>query len=304
MKRFLTLCTVGLLLSALLCGCNTSVEPTDASVEQPETVAVLFSSLAEIWLDAGGTVDITVGETVERGFAPAGTPLPLVDDGAGKTVNVELLLSLEPDLVIVSADIPAQVEAADLLEKAGIDTLVCHVESFADYVTVLADMTEITGDTTGLDVARSMEKEIQETLSSVSFAAVPDILFVRAGSTDASTKAKLAEDHFACAMLEEFGCHNIAADAPILLDGLSMEEILLSDPDYIFFSLMGNEASATAHVEELLTEETWGQLTAVQEGRVFILPKELFHFKPCGRWAEAYRYLADILTTKPSENTP
>lgn len=302
MKRILPLCTVGLLLSALLCGCNTSVEPTDASVERPETVAVLFSSLAEIWLDAGGEIDITVGETIERGFAPAGTPL--VDDGAGKTVNVELLLSLEPDLVIASADIPAQVEAADLLEKAGIDTLMCHVESFADYVTVLADMTEITGDTTGLDAAAAMESEIRTAVSSVSFAAVPDILFVRAGSTDASTKAKLAEDHFACAMLEEFGCHNIAADAPILLDGLSMEEILLSDPDYIFFSLMGNEDSATAHVEELLTGETWGQLTAVQEGRVFILPKDLFHFKPCGRWAEAYRYLADILTTDPSENTP
>lgn len=303
MKRFLTLCTAGLLLSTLLCGCNTSVEPTDTPVEQPETVAVLFSSLAEIWLDAGGEIDITVGETIERGFAPEGTPL--VDEGAGKTVNVELLLSLKPDLVIVSADIPDQMKAVAVLEKAGIDTLMYHVESFTDYVTVLADMTEITGDTTGLDAAVAMEREIQATLSSATFVAVPDILFVRAGSTDASTKAKLAEDHFACAMLEEFGCHNIAADAPILLDGLSMEEILLSDPDYIFFSLMGNEDSATAHVEELLAGETWGQLTAVQEGRVFILPKELFHFKPCGRWAEAYRYLANILTEFPlSENTP
>ncbi len=302
MKRFLTLCTVGLLLSGLLCGCDTSVEPTDASMERPATVAVLFSSLAEIWLDAGGTVDITVGETVERGFAPDDTPL--VDEGAGKTVNVELLLSLEPDLVIASADIPAQVETAELLEKAGIDTLLCHVESFADYLTVLADMTAITGDTTGLDAAKSMESDIQATLSSVSFAVIPDILFVRAGSTDASTKAKLAEDHFACAMLEEFGCHNIAADAPILLDGLSMEEILLSDPDYIFFSLMGNEDSATTHVENLLAGETWGQLTAVPEGRVFILPKDLFHFKPCGRWLEAYQYLADILTTDASAVTP
>lgn len=302
MKRVLTFCTVGLLLSALLCGCNTNTEPDDVSLEEPETVAVLFSSLAEIWLDAGGTVDITVGETVQRGFASEGTPL--VDEGAGKTVNVELLLSLEPDLVIASADIPAQVEAATLLEKAGIDTLLCHVESFADYLTVLADMTAITGDTTGLDAAIAMESEIQATLSSVSFATVPEILFVRAGSTDASTKAKLAEDHFACAMLEEFGCHNIASDAPILLDGLSMEAILLSDPDYIFFSLMGTEDSATTHVEALLAGATWGQLTAVQEGRVFILPKDLFHFKPCGRWLEAYQYLADLLTTAASAVTP
>lgn len=301
MKRYLKYIrsVTAIFLSLFLCACQTGNEPiSDTPPEQPETVAVLFSSLAEIWLDAGGEIDITVGETVERGFASAETPL--VDAGAGKTVNLELLISLEPDLVIASADIPAQVEAVAVLEKAGIDTLLCRVESFEDYLTVLADMTEITGDTTGLEAGQAMADTIEKTLSSISFDMVPDILFVRAGSSASSTKAKLAEDHFACAMLEEFGCHNIAADAPVLLDGLSMEEILLADPDYIFFSLMGNEESATAHVNELLAGDSWGQLTAVREGCVFILPKDLFHFKPCGRWAEAYQYLATLLT----ENQP
>ena len=91
------------------------------------------------------------------------------------------------------------------------------------------------------------------------------------------------------------GCYNIASNAPVLLDGLSMEEILLEDPDYIFFSLMGKEESALANVQSLLSGETWGRLTAVQEGNAVILPKDLFHFKPCGRWAEAYQYLAEIL---------
>lgn len=299
MKRFWTFCLTGMLLSTVFCGCQEQESTNPATtIDTPETVAVLFSSLAEIWLDAGGEIDITVGETVERGFATE--DVALVDDGAGKTVNLELLISLEPDLVIASADIPAQVEAVELLEKAGIDTLLCHVESFADYLTVLSDMTAIIGNTAGLEAGQAMADTIEEIVSSVSWDITPDILFVRSGSTDASTKAKLAEDHFACAMLEELGCHNIAADAPILLDGLSMEEILTADPDYIFFSLMGNEDSATAHVNELLAEDSWGQLTAVQEGRVFILPKDLFHFKPCGRWAEAYQYLAELLT----ENTP
>ena len=34
--------------------------------KRPERVAVLFSSFADIWLTAGGRVDITVGESVER----------------------------------------------------------------------------------------------------------------------------------------------------------------------------------------------------------------------------------------------
>ena len=44
---------------------------------------MLFSSFADVWETAGGRVDITVGESVERGFAPE--DVLLVDDGAGKT---------------------------------------------------------------------------------------------------------------------------------------------------------------------------------------------------------------------------
>ncbi|MBQ8402788.1 MAG: ABC transporter substrate-binding protein [Clostridia bacterium] len=278
----------------LLCGCGIRTQDTPAVSAMPENTAVLFSSLAEIWLDAGGEIAITVGETVERGFAPEGTPL--VDEGAGKTINLELLLSLEPDLVIASPDIPAQAEAAEILEDAGIPTLLCRVESFSDYLTALEAMTAITGNADAVSAGQAMQTEIHSILQAESADGTPEILFIRAGSTASSTKAKLAEDHFACAMLEELGCHNIAADAPILLDGLSMEEILLSDPDYIFFSLMGNAESALANVQTLLEGETWGQLTAVREGRVVILPRELFHFKPCSRWVEAYRYLADILS--------
>lgn len=292
MNRMTRVFCLFLLLCLFLTSCGSGHTASAGQTDTPETVAVLFSSLAEIWLDAGGEIDITVGETVERGFAPDGTVL--VDEGAGKTVNLELLISLCPDLVIVSADIPAQAEAVPILEKAGIDTLVCRVESFGDYLTTLEEMTKITGNTAALETGKAMQKEIDGILADTVKDA-PRILFMRAGSTSSSTKAKLPEDHFACAMLEELGCDNIASDAPVLLDGLSMEEILLEDPDYIFFSLMGKEESALAHVHSLLTGETWGQLTAVREGRAVILPKDLFHFKPCGRWAEAYRYLAGIL---------
>ena len=290
-KQFLLILAVLLFLT----GCHSrQVSDTDMAAV-PERVAVLFSSLAEIWLEAGGEVAITVGETVERGLVPEGTPL--VDEGAGKTVNLELLVSLEPDLVICSADIPAQVQAASVLEKAGIPVMLCRVESFADYLDVLSAMALRTGHPEKAEVCGVMQEEVDAVLSSLRTEEEKTILFVRAGSTDASTKAKRAEDHFACAMLEEMGCRNIASDAPALLDGLSMEAILLADPDYIFFSLMGREETALAHVQSLLDGETWGQLSAVQNGHTVILPKELFHYKPCGRWPEAYRYLAQILHT-------
>lgn len=280
-------------LSLIVCGCGGTAPSTNT--EKPTRVAVLFSSLAEIWLEAGGEIAITVGETVERGFADADTPL--VDSGAGKTINVELLLSLDPDLVICSADIAAQAEAAELLREAGIETLVLHVETFDDYIAALTAMTEITGNTNALQNALAMKSRIDDLLSSERVAALVGtrILFVRAGSTAASTKAKGSADHFAADMLRQIGCVNLADNAPLSLDNIGMEAILASDPDHIFFSMMGDEAAARSNIETLLKSETWQALTAVREGRVTILDKSLFHFKPCGRWEQAYLALVDCL---------
>ena len=93
--------------------------------KRPERVAVLFSSFADIWLTAGGRVDITVGESVERGLVPDGTPL--VDDGAGKTINSELLLSYAPDFVIGSADLEGQIQTVEFLRRQGVPAAVFHV---------------------------------------------------------------------------------------------------------------------------------------------------------------------------------
>ncbi len=290
MKRSILSLLIAVCLFIII-SCTPSPADTPLPKTMPEKTAVLFSSLAEIWLEAGGSVDITVGESIERGFVPEGTPL--VDSGAGKTVNAELLLSMNPDFVICSSDIPAQTELVPLLKSAGIPFLSLQVESFGDYVNTLKIFSSITGNTAAYDHALTMQKEIRDILTAN--ASDSSILFIRAGSSASSTKAKCAEDHFACAMLEEFGCYNIADDAPHLLDGLSIEAILLADPDYIFFSLMGSEDAAQSNVEALLSEITWQSLTAVKEGRVHILPKESFHFKPNSRWVEAYSILADLL---------
>jgi iron complex transport system substrate-binding protein len=94
--------------------------------QQPQKVAVLFSSFADIWVTAGGSVDVTVGESVERGFAPS--DVILVDSGAGKSIDTELLIASKPDFVICSADVPAQQngscsEKGKITEKLSLETM-------------------------------------------------------------------------------------------------------------------------------------------------------------------------------------
>ncbi|MBQ2830852.1 MAG: ABC transporter substrate-binding protein [Oscillospiraceae bacterium] len=265
---------------------------------KPQRVAVLFSSFADLWQTAGGEVAITVGESVERGFADASAIL--VDDGAGKTINSELLLAAQPDFILCSADIEAQVNTAALMQKAGISSACLRVETFDDYLAALRICTGITGDT---DAYRKHGEAVKSRIDAL-FAALDEdqpekrILFIRAGSGAGATKAKTAAEHFAAAMLRELGTYNIAENAPILLDGLSIEEILREDPDYIFISPMGSEEAARAHMDTVLAQSTWQSLTAVQNGCYVYLPKDLFQFKPNARWAEAYEYLIETLYEK------
>ncbi|MBR7095654.1 MAG: ABC transporter substrate-binding protein [Clostridia bacterium] len=298
MRRLLSLL---LLFSLLLLPSCAATEPPKETAAAPKRVAVLFSSLAEAWQDAGGEVAITVRESVERGLVPEGTPL--VDGGAGKRIDTERLLSLAPNLVIASADVPAQVAAAELCRAAGIKTLLFHVDTYADYRETLRAMTALTGDTAAMEALTALDGEITALLASPEAAAARGqrIVFIRAGGTAASTKAKLPSDHFAAAMLSELGCRNLAEEAPLLVDTLSIEAILAADPDHLFFSLMGDEAAARANVEALLSRPEWQALRAVREGRVTILSRALFHYKPCLRWAEAYRALIGVFSEEVKE---
>lgn len=263
--------------------------------EKPQKVAVLLSSLAELWITAGGSVDITVGESIERGFADES--VILVDDGAGKTINLEALIAAQPDFVLYSADLSGQLECADTLRAAGIPAAGFGVETFEDYLRVLKICTDILETPERYaQYGTALKAEIDGMIAIAQAREVrPDILFVRAGSSAKYTKAKTAENHFVCAMLQELGTFNIAEKAPILLDGLSMEEILISDPDFILFTTMGDESAGRAYMESLISDPVWQTLTAVQAGNVHQLPKELFQYKPNARWGEAYAYLIELL---------
>lgn len=265
--------------------------------EKPQTVAVLFSSYAEIWEISGGKVDITVQESIDRNLVE--NDCILVDEKSGHTsIDLERLVASEPDLVIGTADYEIQCETVELCRKNGIPAALFRVETFEDYLETLKIFTDINGEPQlyeeyGLKVGEKIENLLAQISNSQKN--TKDILFVRAGTSGKSTKAKTAEDNFVCAMLKELGTNNIAEKAPVLLDGLSLEEIVVSNPEHIFITLMGSQDAATDYMNSVLAENGWNSLTAVQNQNYHYLPKDLFHYKPNHRWYDAYRQLAEIL---------
>ena len=262
-------------------------------VEAPQRVVCLYGSYAEAWTLAGGT---TVGVTED---AVSERKMELGDDvqiiGTNKEPNLELIIALEPDLVIASADLSSQVSACETLENAGIPCAAFRVDTYADYARQMEVFTHLTGRTDLYEAQiPPMLAEIEQAIAEAQAHESPSVLLIRAYSTGAKAKGA---DNLAGVMLKDLGCDNIADRQPSLLEELTLESIVAEDPEFIFVSIMGSdEDAALAALDASLGQNpAWQALSAVQSGRMYVLPKELFHYKPNARWSESYAYLSDLL---------
>lgn len=259
---------------------------------KPEKVVSLIGSYAETWVLAGGEpVGVTDDAVTERNMV---LPETVKMIGTVKEPNMEVILSLSPDFVLLSADIESHKKISVTLKDLKIPYAFFKVEHFNDYLNMLKICTDITGRSdlyrqNGIDV----QTKINELMQNVNSNYKPTVLFIRAFSSGAKAKT---EDNMTGKILYDLGCENIAAKHESLLDTLSMEEIIMEDPDFIFVVTMGDgETALNALKEGIQKNPAWSRLSAVKNNRYIVLPKDLFHYKPNAKWGEAYEYLAKIL---------
>ena len=305
-KRLLTL----FLMLLCLVGCagqrNEDITKTGAytfeddlgrtiSIDKPERVAALTGSFADIWCLAGGEETLVAA----AGDSWTSFDLPLsehvVNLGAIKTPDLELLLAAAPDLVLVSSNTAAQLALLEPLEQAGLTVACFNVTNFGEYLRMLEICTGLTGDGEaytryGLDLQTQIDAACTRADGSA-----PTVLYIRA--TGSSCKVKNSRDTVLGEMLADLGCINIADSEGGLLEQLSLEKIISADPDYIFAVLQGADSAAAQKTLEanLLSNAAWQSLTAVKEGRFHVLEHRLYNLKPNARWGEAYEKLANIL---------
>lgn len=265
----------------------------EVTVPSWERVVSLYGSFAETWVLAGGSLAGTTSDAVEERQLDLGEDVAVV--GSVKNPSLEEVLALEPDFVILSADTAEHVDLHEALTAAGIPHAYYRVDTFADYLAMLAQFCQMTGRQ---DLYRqngtAVQQQIDEVLAAVQGRPGPSVLLIRAFSTGA--KAKGAEIQ-AGAMLADLGADNIVERHESLLEELSMEEIIAADPDFILVVPMGSDEQKAADymAQNFESNPAWAGLSAVRSGRYVMLPKELFHYKPNARWGESYEYLARIL---------
>ena len=301
---------------SLFCGCDeqkttqkeeidtvTFTDALDREVtvkKNPERVAALIGSFADVWTLAGGTVCASADDA----WDDFGLDLPgAVNLGGAHSPNLELLLSANPDFVIASSSTAADVEMKESLESAGITVAYFDVSSFDDYLAMLKTCTDITGredlyEQNGLNI----KKQIDDIKTDFAKENLPEnertVLILRASA--GFVKAKGSKGTVLGEILSDLGCVNIADSDKTLLENLSVDNIISREPYRIFVVTMGDDTEAAKNKLSSIMEENpaWSELEAVREKRLYFMDKKLFNLKPNARWAESYEQLVEILRKK------
>ena len=266
----------------------------------PRRVAALTGSYADIWCTAGGRDTLVASASDAWTDFDLGLGEEVANIGGAMGVSVEELLAAAPDLVLASTNIPSNQEMLPALEAAGVDVAFFSADTFEDYLRMLEICTGLTGSpeayqTYGEAVAEEIEAARARAAAALEEQGPEKVLYIRAAAS--VVKPKGSNGTVLGEMLADLGCINIADQDQSLLEDLSMEAILAADPDKILIVLQGADPEpAKAQLEgEVLSNPAWQQLTAVREGRVYYMDKDLYHLKPNARWGEAYDHLVEIL---------
>ncbi len=281
-----------LCLILLASGCHRpSQEPTRLQ-NQPQSVVALSSSLADLWLLCGGSLCGTTDDAFDEHALDFPDSVALV--GSVKDPSLETIISLNPDLVLLSPTLASHQTLKQMLSSYGIPSLAFELDSPSQYLDAVRTCIELTGDPLGYqNKALALQDSIQGILGHYSATRFNKVLLLRAHST--KLKA-LNQESLVGRMLLDFNVQTLSDRYPSLLDEVSVETLLMEDPDLILVVPMGDSSLAQACLNTLLTENPhFKNLCAVRTNRVYLLPKELFHYKPNDKWDDSYAYLANLL---------
>ena len=247
----------------------------------PEKIISLAPSNTEI-LFALGVGDKVIGVDSYSDYpAEAAAIENKVGDYSGP--NVELIISLEPDMVF--ADSTLQQDVINQLTELGI-TVVAATASRYDEVPAAI---QLVADCVGADAApvlAQMENEKAEALAMAEGGAQKSVYFAMSfGEYGDWTSGK---GTFVDDMLSMLGATNAGAEVGEGWMSISLEKLLAADPDIIL--VPGDESM----VEAFKADANYAQLSAVKNGAVYAVDPNMSQ-RPGPRISQALKEFAGII---------
>lgn len=304
MKRLFSLVLFTALLAGLLAACATASAPTPGPAAvltvtdglgrtlnldpNPQRVISLAPSNTEI-LYAVGAGGLVVGRDDFSNFPEEARALPSVGGSMGD-YNLEQIANLQPDLVLAAEiNTPEQVKA---LEDLGIQ--VYYLSNPTDLEGVFQNLL-IVGELTGRqsqaeELAASLRARVEAVGQKVAGASVRPKVFYELDGSEPSKPWTTGKGTFMDLLIGLAGGENIGSGMDSAWGQLSLEALLLADPDFI---LLGDAAYGVTP-EQVAARAGWEQLKAVQTGQVIPFNDDMAS-RPGPRLVDALEILARTL---------
>ena len=264
------------LLVSMVAGCQPQFLPgtyTDdmgraVVIDQiPQRIVSFGPSITEI-LFALGLEEKVVGVSNYCDYPEAAELKPKVGDAYNP--SLERIVELEPDLVLTLKQEQLNTE----LDALGIKFMVLDPE---DIDGILGDI-ELVGKITGTKKrAEELIKDMQDSISQV-IALMKDVpkvsVFFIIDATDPTLPWTAGSGSFIDALITMAGGENIAAETVGGWVPFSLEQVVSSDPEVIIIQTM-IAGIPTISKEELEEHPVWGEMTAVRQGKVYIIDGDL-----------------------------
>lgn len=275
--------------------------------KNPQKTINLYSSFTTLWYEAGGSVIGCIGgssatvlyeDYIGRDITQDSGVTTVATSASDKKWDVETIIAMKPDLIICSTAMSGYSTIQAPAAAANIPVVVMEYNDFSDYLKWFKVSCNLTGHPELWEsVALAALDEVVDVLVSCPEENNPTVFSMFSGSDalEANTSNTVVGG-----MITAMNAINIVdawenTTSAERLD-INLETVYAANPDIIVIQCHAGVDAAQALVEQNYgSNPVWQALTAVKEGRVYYLEKNLFHNKPNSRFAEAYALLAEYL---------
>ena len=258
------------------------------TLEQPALrIVSLTPSVTEILFAIGAGTQV-VGRDSFSNYPSEAADIQDVGGSMG-VYSIETIVSLKPDLVIAAEiNTPEQVSA---LENMNLKVYyLANPEDIEGIYAMIQEVGILSGRTKEAEaLTSSLSKRADKVMKSAAKQEVIPLVFYELDGTDPAKPWTSGPGSFVDLLITKAGGKNVGAVLQSQWAQISIEELLVQDPDII---LLGDAAYGVTP-EQVSARPGWNGLTAVNEGRVYPFNDDLMS-RPGPRLIDGLEELAKI----------
>ena len=208
--------------------------------------------------------------------------------GAYTDINVEKVITLNPDLVIATADGNKRGDV-EMLEEAGIPVYVVNPRGVSQVLDTMEKLGEICGvPDRARRLVRYLRERVVRVVKAVEGKGRPRVLLVIQVKPLMSVNRNTIHHD----IIQLAGGMNMAEGQPITYPKLNMEEVIRKRPDVIIISSMKRGGQFEKARREWFLR--WPTLTAVRKGNVYLIDSDLID-RPAPRIVAGLEEMARLI---------